>query len=336
MTASARANVPPRLCPTIETFSPVCSAKPSSRASSRPHACSEHATLERMPARRVRYPTERSQCVIVPRDPSPAMKPGISITGRPPPPGTPSPRSTGLRCSAASSSAKRDSFHSGGMCGGCGIREKCSEKRADPSIDAVLPLLGGAAYLPIRQSARMLTVRIVQQSARNPRGAPKCKDRAMRATTIRDGRIFVEEHPDPVPQAGELLVRVKAAGLNGADMLQLAGRYPPPPGRAGRHPGPRARRRGGRLRPRRRPLRARRPRDGGGRRRRPGRARGRARVDCDAGAGRARLDRGRRRARGVHDRPRRAVHAGRPDARASGCSSTARRAASAWRPCSSA
>src|SRR3954454_18092568 len=52
----------------------------------------------------------------------------------------------------------------------------------------------------------------------------------MRAATIRDGSIVVEEHPDPVPQAGELLVRVKAAGLNGADMMQLAGRYPAPPG----------------------------------------------------------------------------------------------------------
>jgi NADPH:quinone reductase len=52
----------------------------------------------------------------------------------------------------------------------------------------------------------------------------------MRAATIRDGSIFVEEHPDPKPETGELLVRVKAAGLNGADMMQLAGRYPAPPG----------------------------------------------------------------------------------------------------------
>ena len=52
----------------------------------------------------------------------------------------------------------------------------------------------------------------------------------MRAATIRDGRIAVEEHPDPRPQTGELLVRVRAAGLNGADMMQLAGRYPAPPG----------------------------------------------------------------------------------------------------------
>jgi NADPH:quinone reductase len=52
----------------------------------------------------------------------------------------------------------------------------------------------------------------------------------MRAATIRDGSIVVEEHPDPVPEAGELLVRVRAAGLNGADMMQLAGRYPAPPG----------------------------------------------------------------------------------------------------------
>jgi putative PIG3 family NAD(P)H quinone oxidoreductase len=52
----------------------------------------------------------------------------------------------------------------------------------------------------------------------------------MRAATIRDGRISVEQHPDPRPEAGELLVRVRAAGLNGADMHQLAGRYPAPPG----------------------------------------------------------------------------------------------------------
>src|SRR3954462_10682820 len=52
----------------------------------------------------------------------------------------------------------------------------------------------------------------------------------MRAATIRDGSIVVEEPPDPAPQAGELLVRVRAAGLNGADMMQLAGRYPAPPG----------------------------------------------------------------------------------------------------------
>jgi NADPH:quinone reductase len=52
----------------------------------------------------------------------------------------------------------------------------------------------------------------------------------MRAATIRDGQIVVAEHPDPEPQDGQLLVRVRAAGLNGADILQVAGHYPPPPG----------------------------------------------------------------------------------------------------------
>jgi putative PIG3 family NAD(P)H quinone oxidoreductase len=52
----------------------------------------------------------------------------------------------------------------------------------------------------------------------------------MRAATIADGQITVQQHPDPAPQAGELLVRVRAAGLNGADMLQLRGGYPAPPG----------------------------------------------------------------------------------------------------------
>jgi NADPH:quinone reductase len=52
----------------------------------------------------------------------------------------------------------------------------------------------------------------------------------MRAATIREQEIVVEEHPDPVPGAGELLVRVRAAGLNGADMAQRRGLYPAPPG----------------------------------------------------------------------------------------------------------
>jgi NADPH:quinone reductase-like Zn-dependent oxidoreductase len=52
----------------------------------------------------------------------------------------------------------------------------------------------------------------------------------MRAATIRDGQIRVEEHPDPVPGDSDLLVRVRGAGLNGADILQLKGRYPAPLG----------------------------------------------------------------------------------------------------------
>jgi NADPH:quinone reductase-like Zn-dependent oxidoreductase len=59
----------------------------------------------------------------------------------------------------------------------------------------------------------------------------------MRAATIRDGEIAVAEHPDPQPEAGELLVAVKAAGLNGADMHQLAGGYPAPPGAPADIPG---------------------------------------------------------------------------------------------------
>jgi NADPH2:quinone reductase len=52
----------------------------------------------------------------------------------------------------------------------------------------------------------------------------------MKAVTIRDTELSVQEHPDPEPGSGEVLVRVHAAGLNGADLHQLAGRYPAPPG----------------------------------------------------------------------------------------------------------
>ena len=59
----------------------------------------------------------------------------------------------------------------------------------------------------------------------------------MRAATIRDGEVLVADHPDPEPGHGEVLVRVRAAGLNGADMLQRRGAYPAPAGSPADIPG---------------------------------------------------------------------------------------------------
>ncbi|MGD0834993.1 MAG: zinc-binding dehydrogenase [Candidatus Dormibacteria bacterium] len=52
----------------------------------------------------------------------------------------------------------------------------------------------------------------------------------MRAVTIADRRITVADHPEPAPGRGEIGVRVRAAGLNGADLMQVQGLYPAPPG----------------------------------------------------------------------------------------------------------
>jgi len=52
----------------------------------------------------------------------------------------------------------------------------------------------------------------------------------MRAATVRDGEIVVEDHPEPEAGHGEVLIRVRAAALNGADMMQKRGLYPAPPG----------------------------------------------------------------------------------------------------------
>ncbi len=50
--------------------------------------------------------------------------------------------------------------------------------------------------------------------------------------SLRDGRISaaIADVPPPVPGADEVLVRVHASGVNRADLSQIAGRYPPPPG----------------------------------------------------------------------------------------------------------
>lgn len=45
-----------------------------------------------------------------------------------------------------------------------------------------------------------------------------------------DGVPRLVDLPDPVPAAGEVLVAVAATALNHADLLQLKGTYPPPPG----------------------------------------------------------------------------------------------------------
>lgn len=53
----------------------------------------------------------------------------------------------------------------------------------------------------------------------------------VRAVVIQaDGRLIVESRPDPSPGVGEVLVRIRTAGLNGADIHQRHGGYPAPPG----------------------------------------------------------------------------------------------------------
>jgi putative PIG3 family NAD(P)H quinone oxidoreductase len=43
-------------------------------------------------------------------------------------------------------------------------------------------------------------------------------------------RLVLIEEPIPTPGAGEVLIKVMAAGVNRGDLLQRQGRYPPPPG----------------------------------------------------------------------------------------------------------
>ena len=52
----------------------------------------------------------------------------------------------------------------------------------------------------------------------------------MRAIVADSGRLTWRTIPDVAPAPGEVLIRVTAAGVNRADLLQAAGNYPPPPG----------------------------------------------------------------------------------------------------------
>jgi len=50
------------------------------------------------------------------------------------------------------------------------------------------------------------------------------------ANTIEGKELVWAERPDPEPGIGEVLVRVRAVGINAADRLQIMGFYPAPPG----------------------------------------------------------------------------------------------------------
>ncbi|QLG89878.1 NAD(P)H-quinone oxidoreductase [Chitinibacter bivalviorum] len=52
----------------------------------------------------------------------------------------------------------------------------------------------------------------------------------MQAWTAEQGELLLGDAPIPTPAAGQLLVKVAAAGLNRADLVQASGKYPPPPG----------------------------------------------------------------------------------------------------------
>lgn len=52
----------------------------------------------------------------------------------------------------------------------------------------------------------------------------------MRAITVREKRLLWCEAADPRPKRGEVILKVHAAGVNRADLLQARGLYPPPRG----------------------------------------------------------------------------------------------------------
>ena len=129
-----------------------------------------------------------------------------------------------------------------------------------------------------------------------PWATPRLDSASMRAATIRDGEVVVAEHLTPSRGRGEVLVRVRAAGLNGRRHPPARGALPGAARIAAGHPGSKLAGEVAAREARGRALRRGRPRDGHRRRRRAGRAGHRARAPAHAHPRRPELRRGRRRA----------------------------------------
>jgi NADPH:quinone reductase-like Zn-dependent oxidoreductase len=52
----------------------------------------------------------------------------------------------------------------------------------------------------------------------------------VQAIVIKNAQAVLEEVRDPSPAQGEVKIQVASSGLNAADLAQIAGKYPPPPG----------------------------------------------------------------------------------------------------------
>jgi NADPH2:quinone reductase len=52
----------------------------------------------------------------------------------------------------------------------------------------------------------------------------------MQAITINGQQLLLTNYPTPIPSPHEVLIKVVAAGINRADLMQRAGNYPPPKG----------------------------------------------------------------------------------------------------------
>ncbi len=193
--ASTRAKTPPRLWPMIATRSPEASAKPSRRASSRSRFSSRAADVG--------------------ADPGAARV--VAVLAQP---------ARHRRQRPVAGQEAGDQQHRASLAVGHAAAppDRAAEQRG--RLDT------GAAFAPERGEMRDgdAHVHFVPDLTAQHHSRTGSSLASMRAATIRDGRIEVADHPDPEPQDGQILVRVRGAGLNGADMLQVAGDYPAPPG----------------------------------------------------------------------------------------------------------
>ena len=112
---------------------------------------------------------------------------------------------------------------------GDALSSSCAER-----VEISSPSTISGSFLRGCRSSRSMASLCLSQRFRVSLCPAQMAAQAMKAIAVEnpgpDYRLVLDDSPRPEPGPGEVLIKVAAAGLNNADLLQARGHYPPPPG----------------------------------------------------------------------------------------------------------
>lgn len=107
---------------------------------------------------------------------------------------------------------------------------KKASPKASPRKKSPSPVRRRKSPSPVRRRSPSPVKRREKSPEKKPEGGPPEISDTMKCVVVSGGSLTVETRPTPSVGKDQVLVRVRASGLNNADLLQAKGRYNPPAG----------------------------------------------------------------------------------------------------------